>query len=82
MDVDYLIKITECKPLPGYRLAVTCSDESKGVFDMSKYVTRGMYREISTPVLFNTVRLVHGVPTWPGDIDIAPERVRSDMTVI
>lgn len=81
MAVDYLIKVTECKPLPDYRLAVTCSDGAKGIFDMSGYMTHGMFREVNTPSLFNAVRLVHGVPTWPGDIDIAPERVRSDMSV-
>ncbi|KAB8293620.1 hypothetical protein DSM100685_0688 [Bifidobacterium avesanii] len=77
--VDYMVKVTECEPLPGFRLRVACSDGSRGVFDMSKYVTRGMFREVNTPERFNMVRLVFGVPTWPGDIDIAPERVRSDM---
>jgi len=28
------------------------------------------------------VRLAFGVPSWPGDIDIAAERVRSDMQII
>lgn len=26
--------------------------------------------------------IAFGVPSWPGDIDIAAERVRSDMQVI
>ncbi|NMM93453.1 DUF2442 domain-containing protein [Bifidobacterium oedipodis] len=74
-----LVKVTECEPLPDYRLRVKCSDGAVGVFDMSGYLNRGVFRALRSPGVFNSVRLVFGVPTWPGDIDIAAERVRSDM---
>ena len=54
MTIDYSIKVTQCEPMPGYKLKVTCSDGATGIFDMSRYV----------------------------DIDIAAERVRSDMQII
>lgn len=79
MAISYLVKVVRCEPLSGYRLRVACSDGAEGVFDMSGYMTRGMFREVGTPEKFAAVRLVAGVPTWPGGIDIAPERVRSDM---
>lgn len=79
MAIDYLIQVTECEPLPGYRLKVKCSDGVSGVFDMSKYLERGMFKRLKDTSAFNAVRLVFGAPTWPGNIDIAPERVRSDM---
>ncbi|OZG64001.1 DUF2442 domain-containing protein [Bifidobacterium eulemuris] len=81
MSVDYGVKVVECEPLPDYRLKVKCSDGTSGVFDMSSYMDRGVYRQIRSPKVFNDVRLIFGVPTWLGDIDIAAERVRSDMTV-
>ncbi len=31
--------------------------------------------------MFRSVRLVAGAPTWSNGMDIAPERIRSDMTV-
>lgn len=37
---------------------------------------------LKDPQTFDRVRLAFGVPSWPGDIDIAAERVRSDMQVI
>ena len=49
MTIDYSIKVTQCEPMPGYKLKVTCSD---------------------------------GATSWPGDIDIAAERVRSGMQII
>lgn len=77
--LDYLCDVTECEPLPGYRLQVKCSDGASGVFDMSGYIVRGMFRPLRDVSLFNRVHIVSGAPTWPGGIDIAPERVRSDM---
>lgn len=79
--VDYLCDVTTCEPLPGYKLKVTCSDGSAGIFDMSGYVDRGMFKPLKDIALFNRVRIEAGAPTWPGNIDIAPERVRSDMKI-
>ena len=28
MTIDYSIKVTQCEPMPGYKLKVTCSDLS------------------------------------------------------
>lgn len=78
--LDYLCDVTECTPLPGYKLKVACSDGAKGIFDMSGYVNRGMYKPLKDVRVFQQVHIVSGAPTWPGNIDIAPERVRSDMT--
>ena len=77
--LDYLCDVTACEPLPGYKLKVTCSDGATGIFDMSKYIDRGMFKPLRDINLFNRVRIEAGAPTWPGNIDIAPERVRSDM---
>ena len=71
MTIDYSIKVTQCEPMPGYKLKVTCSDGATGIFDMSRYVDRGMFKQLKDPQ-----------PSWPGDIDIAAERVRSDMQII
>lgn len=82
MTIDYSIKVTQCEPMPGYKLKVTCSDGATGIFDMSRYVDRGMFKPLKDPQTFDRVRLAFGVPSWPGDIDIAAERVRSDMQII
>ena len=81
MAVDYSVTVTDCEPLPGYRLRVRCSDGACGVFDMARYVGQGMFKAIAAPDVFNRVHVAFGVPTWPGGIDIAAERVRSDMTL-
>ena len=82
MTIDHSIKVTQCEPMPGYKLKVTCSDGATGIFDMSRYIGRGMFKPLKDPQTFDRVRLAFGVPSWPGDIDIAAERVRSDMQII
>lgn len=77
MTIDYSIKVTQCEPSPGYKLKVTCSDGATGIFDMSRYIGRGMFKPLKDPQTFDRVRLAFGVPSWPGDIDIAAERIRS-----
>lgn len=76
MTIDYSIKVTQCEPMPGYKLKVTCSDGATGIFEMSRYVERGMFKPLKDTQTFDRVRLTFGVPSWPGDIDIAAERVR------
>ena len=82
MTIDYSIKVTQCEPMPGYKLKVTCSDGATGIFEMSRYVERGMFKPLKDTQTFDRVRLTFGVPSWPGDIDIAAERVRSGMQII
>ena len=77
MTIDYSIKVTQCEPMPGYKLKVTCSDGATGIFEMSRYVERGMFKPLKDTQTFDRVRLTFGVPSWPGDIDIAAERVRA-----
>lgn len=82
MIIDYSIRVNSVQPLPGHRLKVTCSDGASGIFDMSEYLDKGVFRKLHDPAEFAKVKLVSGVPTWPGNIDIAAERIRSDMTTI
>ena len=35
MTIDYSIKVTQCEPMPGYKLKVTCSDGATGIFDIA-----------------------------------------------
>lgn len=66
MTIDYSIKVTQCEPMPGYKLKVTCSDGATGIFDMSRYVERGMFKPLKDTQTFGRVRLTFGVPHGPG----------------
>ncbi|MDU2061252.1 MAG: DUF2442 domain-containing protein [Bifidobacterium breve] len=65
MTIDYSIKVTQCEPMPGYKLKVTCSDGATGIFDMSRYVDRGMFKPLKDPQTFDRVRLAFGSSRSP-----------------
>ena len=82
MTIDYSIKVTQCEPMPGYKLKVTCSDGATGIFDMSRYVERGMFKPLKDTQTFGRVRTHVRRALMARDIDIAAERVRSGMQII
>ena len=71
MTIDYSIKVTQCEPMPGYKLKVTCSDGATGIFDMSRYIDRGMFKPLKDPQTFDRVRLVRGVQERTGRVPVS-----------
>lgn len=76
--IPYGIKATEVKPLPGYRIEVAFEDGKRGVYDMTHLLDHGVFRRLRDVRVFNSVWLAFGVPTWPGEIDMSPERLWTD----
>lgn len=61
--------------LPGYRLAVTFQDGTKGVADLSALDSdrdRGIFNALRDPAYFAQARLDLGVVTWPNGADLDP----------
>jgi len=72
--------LVHVEPRPDFRLAATFSNGVSGTLDMSALVKQGVFRQISDPISFASVRLEGGVPVWlTGAIDLAPEFVHDWM---
>ncbi len=67
------------KPGPDYKIYVETEDGRKGVFDMSPYLERGVFRELKDINYFNQVGILFGAVTWPNEQDIAPETLTEEM---
>jgi len=67
------------KPLPDYRIYVEIEDGRRGVFDMTPYLDRGVFRELRDVRYFNRVGILFGAVTWPNDQDIAPETLLAGL---
>ncbi len=67
------------KPGPDYKIYVETEDGRKGVFDMSPYLERGVFRELRDINYFNQVGILFGAVTWPNEQDIAPETLAEEM---
>lgn len=75
-------RITSLEPRPRYRLWVRFEDGVEGEADLSDVAGRGVFqRWIDHPGEFERVSLdpVSGAPTWPGDLDVAPDRLYHEV---
>ena len=75
-------RLTKVKPLANYMLEVEFIDGTCGVVEMSRRVTSdqaGVFAILKDVNLFNQVYLEHGVATWPGEIDLAPDAMHDEI---
>jgi CubicO group peptidase (beta-lactamase class C family) len=67
------VRVTSC---PSYRLHVEFQDGTSGFVDLSRRVISpkaGVFASLADKTLFEQVYIHHGVVTWPGEIDLAPD---------
>jgi hypothetical protein len=75
-------RLAKVKPLANYRLEVEFIDGTHGFVEMSQRVKSdkaGVFAALKDVSLFNQVHLEHGVATWPGEIDLAPDAMHDEI---
>ncbi|HSG06770.1 MAG TPA: DUF2442 domain-containing protein [Longimicrobiales bacterium] len=71
-------RLVEAEARPRYRLWVRFADGVEGEADLSDVAGRGVFqRWTHHPEEFSqvTVDAESGAPTWPGGLDVAPDRL-------
>ena len=71
------------EPRPGFRLWVRFRDGAEGEVDLSDIAGRGVFaRWTEDPSQFEAVEIDprSGAPIWPGDLDVAPDRLYLEVT--
>ncbi len=69
---------------PNFKLWVRFADGVEGEVDLSDVAGRGVFsRWTDAPEEFAHVVIdeVTGAPNWPGDLDVAPDRLYAEMAV-
>ncbi len=88
MDVDELVvgiegreivKVVSVEPLEDYKLRVKLSNGRKGIFDVSKFVGSGVFRELKDPKYFRSVYVNYGTVVWPNEQDIDPDLIEMEL---
>lgn len=72
-------EIVSLKVLPGHRLELAFADGLRGVVDLSGEDFKGVLAPLSDPAFFAQAQLRNGVPTWPGDLDLALDGLCADL---
>lgn len=75
-------RLTKVKPLPNYKLKVTFLDGTHGIVEMKQLIMSskaGIFAKLQNISLFNQVHIEYGAVTWPGEIDLAPDTMYSEI---
>jgi hypothetical protein len=75
-------RLTKVTPLANYRLEVEFIDGTHGIVEMSHRVTSdkaGVFATLKDINIFDQVHLEHGVATWPGEVDLAPDVMHDEI---
>lgn len=69
--------------LPGYRLSITCNDDTSGIVDMSALISSadaGVFTVLKDVQLFQQVRIELGALIWPNGADLDPAWVHEEIS--
>lgn len=74
-----IVKVVSVQPLEDYKLRVKLSNGRKGIFDVSKFVGYGVFRELYDSEYFRRVHINYGTVVWPHEQDIDPELIDMEL---
>lgn len=75
-------RVTAVEPRANYRIWVRFEDGAEGEVDLSDVAGRGVFKRWTDhPHEFAAVSIdpVSGAPTWPGGLDVAPDKLHEDL---
>lgn len=70
-------KVTLAQALPKYRLYVEFADGTRGIVDMAHFLAGecGVFKLLRETDTFMQAHVEDGAVTWPGELDLAPDRM-------
>ncbi len=74
-----MVKVISVEPMDGYKLRVELSNGRKGIFDVSQYIDKGVFKELKDASYFRSVRPAFGGIMWPHEQDFSPETVDCEL---
>lgn len=75
-------RVVEVAPLANYRFSVRFVDGTTGIVDMSGLVVSpraGVFAPLADPAYFAQLFVEGGVVTWPGELDLAPDAMYTEI---
>lgn len=75
-------RVAAVRVLSGFRLHVRFNDGLEGEIDMAREVhaaDAGVFAELADPDRFAQARIEFGAVTWPGEIDLAPDAMHTEI---
>jgi Protein of unknown function (DUF2442) len=71
--------VTDVKVIDDYAIHVRFQDGLEGDVRFGPNFFRGVFSHLVDPHRFRDVGVVGGVVTWPGELDVAPDAMHSEI---
>ncbi len=65
--------VIDVKTIEDYKLLITFENNEKKIFDVSKYLDIGKFKELKNHKMFNTVKVKFDTIEWDNKLDLDPE---------
>ena len=75
-----LVDVTALAFLDGYRVRLTCSDDTTQEIDLEPYLSGPIFAPMRDPATFQQARIVDGVIAWPNGADLDTQVLRYGLT--
>ena len=66
-------RIVKVKPQKNYKLLLLFDNNEWRIFDVSPYLDKGIFKELKSPEIFNSVKTVDGSVQWQNEADFCPD---------
>lgn len=73
--MEKLLDVVSVEPHKDNTLLLVFENQEKRLFDMTPYLDKKPYTKLKDSPLFMKATVAYGTVVWPGNIDIAPERL-------
>ncbi len=74
-------KVVRVEALENSRLRLFFDNGETRVFDVSPYLTKGIFKELQAPHYFNQVKPFFGGVQWPNEQDLGPDTLFLESTL-
>ena len=77
-----MLKVVDIQPKDSYKILVTLSNGKQGVFDVSPYLDKGIFKELKDENYFRRVKIAFGGIVWPNSQDFSADTIECELKKI
>jgi len=71
--------VIDFKILSNYKIQVSLSSGDIGIFDVSPYLDKGIFKEMKNYNYFKRAKIEYGTIVWPNQQDFCPDTIQMKM---
>ena len=75
-------RVIEVKHEEKYRLILKFDNNEWRVFDVAPYLHLGIFQELKSLEMFNSVKIENGTVLWPNEADFCPDTLFIESTLL